>query len=137
MLVVEVLSDGVATRAVAGCRGAGLGLWRLGGPLSFFALSFRCGSGLPTATLATCRSCQVRKNSLNIKFLGGIFLGHPGPRRRDIPDKNFMQVAFFCWFRQGVAGMSRDLGRDVPNLEKLYARKLWADFSYPILSSNY
>ena len=27
--------------------------------------------------------------------------------------------------------MSRDLGRDVPELEKLYARKLWADFSYP------
>ena len=74
---------------------------------------------------------QVRKNSLNIKFLGGIFLGHPGPRRRDIPDKNFMQVAYFCCFRQGVAGMSRDLGRDVPDLEKLYARKLWADFSYP------
>ena len=42
-----------------------------------------------------------------------------------------MQVAFFCCFRQGVAGMSRDLGRDVPDLEKLYARKLWADFSYP------
>ena len=74
---------------------------------------------------------QVRKNSLNRKFLGGIFLGHPGPRRRDIPDENFMQVAFFCCFRHGVAGMSRDLGRDVPDLEKLYARKLWADFSYP------
>ena len=29
--------------------------------------------------------------------------------------------------------MSRDLGRDVPDLEKLYARKLWADFSYPSL----
>ena len=29
--------------------------------------------------------------------------------------------------------MSRDLGRDVPDLEKLYARKLWADFSYPRL----
>ena len=29
--------------------------------------------------------------------------------------------------------MSRDLGRDVPDLEKLYARKLWADFSYPIM----
>ena len=43
-----------------------------------------------------------------------------------------MQVAFFCCFRQGVAGISRDLGRDVPDLEKLYARKLWADFSYPI-----
>ena len=25
-----------------------------------------------------------------------------------------MQVAFFCCFREGVAGMSRDLGRDVP-----------------------
>ena len=74
---------------------------------------------------------QVRKNSLNIKFLGRIFLGHPEPRRRDVPDKNFLQVAFFCCFRHGVAGMSRDLGRDVPDLEKLYARKLWADFSYP------
>ena len=71
------------------------------------------------------------KKGLKIKFLGGIFLGHPGPRHRDIPDTNFMQVAFFCCFRQGVAGMSRDLGRDVPDLEKLYARKLWADFSYP------
>ena len=42
-----------------------------------------------------------------------------------------MKVAFFCCFRQGVAGMSRDLGRNVPDLEKPYARKLWADFSYP------
>ena len=44
-----------------------------------------------------------------------------------------MQVAFFCCFRQGVAGISRDLGRDIPDLEKLYARKRWADFSYPII----
>ena len=29
--------------------------------------------------------------------------------------------------------MSRDLGRDVPDLEKLYAGKLWPDFSYPTL----
>ena len=72
------------------------------------------------------------KSSLNIKFLGGTCLGHQGPRRRDIPDKKFMQVAFFCCFRQVVAGMSRDLGRDVPDLEKLYARNLWADFSFPI-----
>ena len=43
-----------------------------------------------------------------------------------------MQVAFVCCFRQGGAGMSWDLGRYVPDLEKLYARKLWADFSYPI-----
>ena len=60
---------------------------------------------------------QERKSSLNIKCLGGIFLGHPRPRRWDIPDRNFMQVAFFCCFRQGVAGMSWDLGRDVPDLE--------------------
>ena len=33
-----------------------------------------------------------------------------------------------------MAGISRDLGRDVPDLEKLYARKLWADFPYPILA---
>ena len=33
-----------------------------------------------------------------------------------------MQVAFFCCFRQGVAGMSRDLGPDVPGLEKFCAR---------------
>ena len=42
-----------------------------------------------------------------------------------------MQVAFFCCFRQRVAGMSRDLGRNVPDLEKLYASQLWADFSHP------
>ena len=45
-----------------------------------------------------------------------------GPTRRDIPDKDLMQVALFCCFRQGVAGMSWDLGWDVPGLEKLYAR---------------
>ena len=84
--------------------------------------AFRAAFGVPKN--------QVRKNSLNIKFLCGMFLGHLRPRRRDIPDKNFMQAAFFCCFRQGVAGMSRDLGRDVPDLEKLYARKLCADFSY-------
>ena len=54
---------------------------------------------------------------------GGVFLGHQGPRRRDIPDKNSVQVALFCCFRQGVAGMSRNLGRDVVGLEKLYARE--------------
>ena len=41
-----------------------------------------------------------------------------------------MQEAFFSSFRQGVAGMSRDLGRGVLDLEKLYARKLRADFSH-------
>ena len=78
----------------------------------FLKAGFQPGCGHIPAT------CQERKSSLNINFLGGIFLGHPGPRRRDIPDKNFMQVAFFCCFRQGVAGMSRDLGRDVPGFWK-------------------
>ena len=27
--------------------------------------------------------------------------------------------------------MSQDLGRDVPDLEKFFARKLWAEFSLP------
>ena len=30
--------------------------------------------------------------------------------------------------------MSRDLGRDVPDLEKLYASKLWADFAPYIIA---
>ena len=64
-------------------------------------------------------------------FEGRVFLGHEGPRRQDVLDKNFMQVASFCCFRQGMAGMFRDLGRDIPDLEQLYARKLWADFLFP------
>ena len=58
--------------------------------------------------------------SLNIKFLGRIFLflGHQGPRRRDIPDKNFRQVDREWPGRPGIwVGTSRIL-------EKLYARKL-------------
>ena len=56
--------------------------------------------------------------------MGRIFLGHQGPRHRDIPDRNLMQVAFFCGFRHGVAGISRDLGWDVLDLEKLSARNI-------------
>ena len=33
--------------------------------------------------------------------------------------------------------MSQDLGRDVLDLEKLYARKLWADFSFPALGDDW
>ena len=43
-------------------------------------------------------------------------------------DKNFMQRSFFWCLRHGMAGISRDLRWDVPGEEKLYARKLWADF---------
>ena len=65
------------------------------------------------------------------KVLGGIFLGHPGPRRRDIPNQDFMQKAFFCCFRQGVAGMSRDLGRDVPDFGKTLCKKTLGWFFVP------
>ena len=69
-----------------------------------------------------------------------MFLGRQGPRRRDIPDpalgcpdkKLYALGAFFCCFRQGISGMPRGLGRDVPGSEKLYARELWADSSFPI-----
>ena len=77
---------------------------------------------------------QEQKKQPKHKVFGRIFLGHPGPRCRDILDKNFTQVAFFCCFRQWVAGMSRDLGRDVPDL--VYARKLCVDFSYPKNTPN-
>ena len=61
---------------------------------------------------------QERKSSLNIKFLGGIFLGHQEPRRRDIPDENFMQVALFCCFRQGMASISPGFGSGRPGIRK-------------------
>ena len=30
--------------------------------------------------------------------------------------------------------MSRDLGRDVPDLAKMYAKKIWADFPFAIMT---
>ena len=72
------------------------------------------------------REChyQERKKQQKHEVFGGMFLRHQG----HIPDKDFMQVALVCCCRHGVAGMSRELGRDVPDLEKRYARKLWAVF---------
>ena len=67
------------------------------------------------------------------KVLGRIFPGHQGPRCWDIPDKKLYASGLFLFFRHGVAAMSRDLGRDVPDLEKLYARILWADVSFHII----
>ena len=74
---------------------------------------------------------QVQKEQAKHKVFGRDIPGTSGSQTSGYPGQNFMQVAFFCCFRQGGAWMSRDLGRDVPDLEKLYARKLWADFSYP------
>ena len=58
--------------------------------------------------------------------------GTSGTQTSGYPEQKLYASGPFCSFRQGVAGMSRDLGRDVPDLEKLYARKLWADFPFPI-----
>ena len=120
----------LAHSEIVGCRAQGTELRRGQNAINLSNL----GKILPNV-INSVKTIRSEKNCLNIKFVGGIFLGHPGSRRRDIPDKNFMQVALFCCFRQGMAGMSRDLGRDVRDLEKLYARKLWADFAYPKLGA--
>ena len=54
----------------------------------------------------------------------------------DVPEKNFMQGAFFCCFRlrkfrEGMAGTSRDLGRDVPGSEKTLCKKSLGLFLVP------
>ena len=82
---------------------------------------------------------EHRENSLKIESFGagyswdirGPRVGMSWPRPWYVPDQNFMQGAFFCCFRHGMAGMSRNLGRDVSGSEKRYARKLWGDFSVP------
>ena len=53
-----------------------------------------------------------------MKLLGGIFLDIRDPDAGISRTKPFLQVTFFCCFREGVAGMSRELGRDVPDMEK-------------------
>ena len=47
------------------------------------------------------------------------------------PGQKLYASCLICCFRQGVAGMSLDLGSGRPGLEELYARELWADFSFP------
>ena len=89
------------------------------------------GIARPKSRKAPFQTSEFRsQESLKIKFFGRIFLRYQGPRRRDIPDIDLCKWPFSV-FSHGVAGMSRDLGRDVPDLEKLYARKLGADLSFP------
>ena len=89
--------------------------------------------GVAATPLRHPRNCgksrETEKNSLKIKCLGRILLGHQGPTHWDIPDPRIGESqtklyarCVFCCFRQGMAGMSRDLGRDAPGSEKLYAR---------------
>ena len=47
------------------------------------------------------------------------------------PRSKTLCKAPFSVVLDGMAGMSRDLGRDVPASEKLSSRKLWAEFSFP------
>ena len=71
-----------------------------------------------------------QKNCLKKKFLAGYSWDIRGPyvgislkpQPWDVSDKNSLQGASFCCFSQGMAAMSCDLGRDVPESEKLYAR---------------
>ena len=70
-----------------------------------------------------------RKKQPKDRVSGRDIPGTSGTQTSGYPGQNFMQVVFFCCFKQGVAGMSRDLGQDVPDLDKLYARELWVDFS--------
>ena len=65
------------------------------------------------------------------KVVGRDIPGTSGTQTSGYPGQKLYAGGLFCCFRHGVAGMSRDLGQDVPGLEKLYARQLWADFSYP------
>ena len=73
-----------------------------------------------------------KKNRLKIKSLGRMLLGPQGTTRRDIPDpgpgisrtKTLCKAPFSVILNREWAGMSRDLGRDVPGSEKMYARKL-------------
>ena len=51
------------------------------------------------------------------RVLGRIFLRDQRPR--DVPDRNFMNGAFFCFSRHGMAGMSRDLGWELDTHEGL------------------
>ena len=67
------------------------------------------------------------------KVFGRDLLGTSGTQTSGYPGQKLYASGLFLLSRQGVARMSRDLGRDVPDLERLYARKLWADFSFPIL----
>ena len=90
--------------------------------LHFSFWLFLCSAG-HNHELSSGTKNQVRKNSLNRKFWGGIFLGHPGPRRRDIPDKNFIQVAPFCCFIQGSRRDVPGFGSGRPGLGKTLCKK--------------
>ena len=113
----------------------------------------KMASSNPFSEGAAINVSKIRKNSLKkIKFLGGIFLGHKGPRRQDIPDpgpgmsrtKTLCKAPFPVVLDSEMARMSRDLGQEsdsgrpgiwgsrLGSQKELYARILWADLSFPL-----
>ena len=94
-----------------------------------------CGSRLPAEQRLNWAKRWLktgRKKQPKDEVLGRIFMGHQGPRPRDFVDKNFLQVALFCCVREGVAGMCRDLGRDVPDFENILRKRTLGWFLFPI-----
>ena len=53
------------------------------------------------------------------KVFGRDIPGTLGTQTSGYPGQKLYASGVFLLFRQGVAGMSRNLGRDVPDLEKL------------------
>ena len=60
-------------------------------------------------------------------------LGYPDPGSGMSWTKTLCKASFFCCFKQGMAGISRALGRDVPGSEKRKFGLGW--FSFPNLGS--
>ena len=120
----------------------------------FSGRMFLCNAGASITVLTYClRTCQLhtlivwemifrlhtsvtQENSFRIicVIISGLMVSLTSPWH--VRDKNLMQGAFFCCFRQGMAGMSRDFGRDVQGQEKLYARKLGPQFGTYLLLSD-
>ena len=70
---------------------------------------------------------RKEKKSQKIKCLGRIFLEHQGPRPRDIPDKNFMQVAFSVVFTKFQPPNSED-----PEPEEIQFHDQAISYPHPI-----
>ena len=77
-------------------------------------------TGLLAGHAGRCTASRPENGNLKAKFLGRIFLRHGCSGQKLYARRLFPK--FFGCVRQGVAGMSRDLDRDVPGSEKLCAR---------------
>ena len=73
------------------------------------------------------------KNSLNIKFWAGYSWDIRDPDVGISRTKTLCKWPFSVVLDRKWPGCPGIWGRDVPDLEKLYARKLWDDFSHPIM----